>query len=246
MKFDLTTFLFQIINFIVLLFILKRLLYKPVREVIEKRRAMIEKTVQDAAKTKQDALDLREKYQKEMAGLKNLRDQTLERLRKEAMEERKKLLGAAEEEAGRVMKTQKAVFDAEKKRLQMQMKDKAIDTACVMAVSLLKDLSDEELHKAVHRRLLDGLEKIAEDLSEMAGKNETLRVELISAYPIGGEELGKFSAAVESLTSRKVSVSTSVDEALIAGTTMKAYDKVYNFSVSGQVDLFRQRLRETV
>jgi F-type H+-transporting ATPase subunit b len=246
MKFDLATFLFQIINFIVLLFILKRLLYKPVREIIEKRRALIEKTVQDAGKTKQEALELREKYQKEMAQLKDLRGQTLERLQEEVMEEKKRLLGTAEEEAGRVMEKEKAVFDAEKKRLQTELKEEAIDTVCALAANLLKDLSDEEFHKAIYRKLLTGLEEIVPDLSNITGKNEPLKIELASAYPLNGEELGKFSATLESLLSRKVIVTTSLDENLIAGTRMKAYDKVYNFSLSGQVELFRRRLKETV
>jgi F-type H+-transporting ATPase subunit b len=244
MKFDLTTFLFQIINFIVLLFILKRLLYKPVREIIEKRRALIEKTVQDAEKTKQDALELREKYQKEMDQLKDVRGQTFERLQKEVMEEKKKMLRTAAEEAGRVIEKEKAIFDAEKKRLQTELKDEAVDTACVLAVNLLKDLSDEDLHKAVYRRLLKGLQEIVPDLSSIT--TEPLSLELASAYPLSREELGKFSATLESLLSRKVTVDTAIDETLIAGMKMKAYDKVYNFSLSGQVDLFRGRLRETV
>jgi F-type H+-transporting ATPase subunit b len=244
MRFDLTTFLFQIVNFIVLLFILKRLLYKPVREIIEKRRALIEKTVQDAEKTKKEARELREKYQKEMDRLKEARGQALERLQQEVMEEKKKLMRTAEEETGRVMEREKAIFDAEKKRLRTELKDEAVDTACVLAENLLKDISDEELHKAIYRRLLKGLEEIVPDLSGI--KDEPLRLELASAYPLSKEELGKFSSTLESLLSRKVSVATSIDKKLIAGTRMKAYDKVYNFSLSGQLDLFRGRLRETV
>lgn len=243
MKFDLTTFAFQIINFIVLLFILKRLLYRPVREIIEKRRATIEKTVQEAGRTRQDALDLREKYEKEMAGLKDLRQQTLDRLQQEALEEKKRQLIEAEEEAGRVMEKERAVFDAERKRLQAELKDETIDTACMMASSLFQDLSDEELHKAVYRKFYTKLEEIARDLSGIAAKDESLSLEIASAYPLSGEELGKLGAALESHLSRKVILHTAVDRALIAGTRMRAYDKVYNFSLSGQVELFRRRLK---
>ncbi|MEJ2695366.1 MAG: F0F1 ATP synthase subunit delta [Candidatus Sulfobium sp.] len=245
MRFDLTTFLFQIINFIVLLFILKRLLYKPVREIIEKRRAMIEKTVQDAEKTKKEALDLREKYLKETAGLKDLRQQTIEKLREEAMEERKRLLGTAEEEAGKVVEKEKAIFGAEKRRLEAELKDRAIDTACVMAAHLLRDVSTEELHKAVCRKLLGRLEEVAQNLADtVPEKDEAIRIELASAYPLNGEELKELTGNLESLLSKKVIISTVVDENLIAGARMKAYDKVYNFSLSGQVDLFRSRLEQ--
>lgn len=246
MKFDLTTFLFQIINFIVLLFILKRLLYRPVREIIEKRRAMIEKTVQEAEKTRQDALGLREKYEQEMAGLKDLREQTMERLQGEAMEEKRRLLSDAEKEAGRILEREKAIFDTEKRRLQTELKDRAIDTACVMAVNLLADLSDEELHKSVCRKLEKRLEEVARDLSATALKEEAVRIELASAYPLDREEAGRLGTALGNLLSRRVIVNTAVDKDLIAGVRMKAYDKVYNFSLSGQVELFRRRLEETV
>jgi F-type H+-transporting ATPase subunit b len=243
MKFDLATFLFQVINFIVLLFILKRLLYKPVREIIEKRKAMVEKTVQDAERTKQDALDLKERYEKETAQLKALRGQTLEKLQQEVIEEKKRLLRTAEEEAGRVIEKERAIFDAERRRLQARLKDEAIDTVCVLASNLLKDLADEELQRAVSRRLLKGLEEVLPDLAVIAGRDEPLRIELASAYPLSGEEVGKFSAVVESFLSRKVIVKTTLDGSLIAGVRIRAYDKVYNFSLAGQVDLFRERLR---
>jgi F0F1-type ATP synthase delta subunit len=40
-----------------------------------------------------------------------------------------------------------------------------------------------------------------------------------------------------------VIVKTTLDGSLIAGVRIRAYDKVYNFSLAGQVDLFRERLR---
>jgi F-type H+-transporting ATPase subunit b len=245
MRFDLTSFLFQIINFVVLLFILKKLLYKPVREIIAQRRGLIAKTVQDAEKAKQDALELKEKYREEMGKLEDLRDQTLETLRKEVMEERKKLIGRAEEEAGKVREKQNAILEAEKRRLYAELKDQAIDTVCIFASRLLKDVSDEALHETLYRKLLKGLEEIVSDLAHIQEKEVPLTIELATAYPLNGEASARFRQTLESLLSRKVTVDTTLDETLIAGTRIKAYDKVYNYSLSGQIDLLRMRLKET-
>lgn len=70
-------------------------------------------------------------------------------------------------------------------------------------------------------------------------------MELATAYPLGGEESAQFGQTLESLLSRKVIVTTTLDETLIAGTRIKAYDKVYNYSLSGQVELLKMRLKET-
>ena len=245
MKFDLTTFLFQIINFVVLLFILKKLLYKPVREIIEKRRKLIAITVQDAEKAKQDALELKARYQEEINKLEDLRVRTLEKVQEEVMEERKKLIGRAEEDAANVREKQTAILAAEKKRLQAELKDQAVDTVCIFASRLLKDISDQELHKTIYRKLLKGIGEIVSDLAGMKEQKEPLIVELATAYPLGGEESAQFGQTLESLLSRKVIVTTTLDETLIAGTRIKAYDKVYNYSLSGQVELLKMRLKET-
>jgi F-type H+-transporting ATPase subunit b len=245
MKFDLSTFLFQIINFIVLLFILKRVLYRPVREIIEKRRGLIAKTVADAEQTKQEALELKGKYQQELATLKGLRTQQLDKLQKEVAEERKKLIGRAEEDAAAVMEKERAVMEMEKKRLYGQLKEHAVDTACVFASHLLKDVSDEQLHRAAYGKLLQGLAEIASDLAGVKGKEGPLEVEVASAHPLDREELEKLQHTFESLLEKKVLITSSVDETLIAGAKIKAYDKVYNYSLSGQVDLLRMRLKET-
>ena len=88
MKFNIWTFLFQVINFVVLLFILKKLLYKPVKEIMEKRRGLIEKTIGDAERTKKEALELKEQQQQEVNRLKALQPQMIENVKKEAAEER--------------------------------------------------------------------------------------------------------------------------------------------------------------
>ena len=85
MKFNIWTLIFQIINFVVLLYILRRILYKPIREIIEKRRGLIAKTVEDAENTKKEALELKEKHQEELNNLKKIQNQMLEQTREEAL-----------------------------------------------------------------------------------------------------------------------------------------------------------------
>lgn len=41
MKLNLTTFIFQIINFVLLAYILHRVLYKPIRAIMEKRKRLV-------------------------------------------------------------------------------------------------------------------------------------------------------------------------------------------------------------
>jgi len=246
MKFDIWTFLFQVINFIVLLFILKRLLYRPIREIMEKRRGLLEKTVQDAERVKKEALELKEKYQEELNKLRELKTQTLEKMQGEVEDEKKKLIREAGKDAKKIIEKEKAIFEAEKRKLETELKDKAIETVSVFASNLLKDISDEELHKGIYRRLLNELGGIASDITKIKGKDETLSVDLITAYPLNEELLRKIQETIESSIPEKVIINTTVDKSLIAGIRIKAYDMVYDSSLSGQIDALKLRLKETV
>ena len=62
MELNLSTFLLEIVNFLVLVWILKRFLYKPVMGVIERRKVGIEQTLAQAEDKTREATALREQY----------------------------------------------------------------------------------------------------------------------------------------------------------------------------------------
>jgi F-type H+-transporting ATPase subunit b len=242
MKFDIWTFLFQVINFVVLLFILKRLLYKPVKEILEKRRGLIQKTIEDAERTKKEALELKKQQQQEVNKLKTLQPQMIEDMKKEVMEEKKKLLIEAKEEAAKIIDKEKALFEIEKKKSEDALKDNAIESVSVFASNLLKDISDEELNKSIYRKFLHELEGISSNMKTI--EDESVSVDLAFAYPLDEEELRKLEKALEQHLSKKMTINTNVDGALIAGLKIKLNDWVYDFSLKGQIDSLSSRLRE--
>lgn len=245
MKFNIWTLLFQIINFVVLLFILKRILYKPIREIIEKRRGLIARTVEDAEKTKKEAQALKEKCEEELKKVKELRSQMLERTREEALKDRNKLLGEAGKDAAKIIEKERALFDAEKKRAEAELKNKTLEIASVFVSNLLEDIADEELHKAIFRKLAKENGKIVSDISKIKEKGETLPIDLVSAYPLKTDEVKMFQETVESQLAKKVSINTTVDKTLIAGIRIKACDMIYDCSLAGQVNALASRLKET-
>ena len=242
MKFNIWTFLFQVINFVVLLFILKKLLYKPVKEIMEKRRGLIEKTIGDAERTKKEALELKEQQQQEVNRLKALQPQMIENVKKEAAEERKKLLIEAKEEAAKMIEKEKSLFEIEKKKSENVLRDNTIEAVSVFASNLLKDISDEDLNKSVYRKVLRELERISPDMKEIEDGSPS--IDLVSAYPLEKEELMQLEKILEQHFSKILTTNTTVDRSLIAGLKIKLNDRVYDFSLKGQIDSLTSRLRE--
>ena len=63
MEFNLSTFILEIINFLILIWILQRLFYKPLLEVIAKRKQFIDQSLADAKKMQQQAEEQRSLYE---------------------------------------------------------------------------------------------------------------------------------------------------------------------------------------
>ena len=88
MELSWTTFVLEIINFLVLVWILKRFLYKPVLKVIARRQAGIEKRLSDAEALHADAEKLQIQYEGRLADWEQERQQARESLARELDTER--------------------------------------------------------------------------------------------------------------------------------------------------------------
>ena len=57
-------FIATILNLFIQVYLIKRFLFKPINEMLEKRRAKADAQIQDAVKAKDEALAMKEEYEK--------------------------------------------------------------------------------------------------------------------------------------------------------------------------------------
>ncbi|MGB5440311.1 MAG: ATPase, partial [Gammaproteobacteria bacterium] len=88
MELNWSTFVLEILNFLVLVWILKHFLYKPVLDVIARRRAGIEKIHAEAEALHKDAEGLKQQYEGRLADWEQERRQLRETLASELDAER--------------------------------------------------------------------------------------------------------------------------------------------------------------
>ena len=89
MGFDLVTFFAQIVNLFVLVWLLKRFLYRPILEVIEKRQQEIRNTVQAAENMRLASEKERKKWEKEKQIYETEHQKELSQISQELEEKRK-------------------------------------------------------------------------------------------------------------------------------------------------------------
>jgi len=150
-----TFFISQLVNFAILFFLLKRFLYKPILDMLEKRREEIEtglaqakKMAEDSKKFDADQIVLMQKAKKESQAIVENAVQAGEKIRdgilKDASEKAKDILDAAE-----------LRLEEEKKKMLGEVRSEVISLASSIAEKILHEKMDSEHDKKFIQGLLN-------------------------------------------------------------------------------------------
>src|SRR6266446_2184962 len=140
----------QAINFLILLFILQRLLYRPLLAKMAERTQAIQKSLDEAQAARAAATRQQEENEARLraahAEAAGIRAQAL----KEAGEEQRRLVEAARGESQRLVETAKAQLDADVRRAREELRREVAEIATAVAEKLVRrSLRDED-----HRRIV--------------------------------------------------------------------------------------------
>jgi F-type H+-transporting ATPase subunit b len=147
----------QGVNFLILLLILQRLLYRPFLAKMEERTQAIQKSLDEAQAARAEAARQQEENTARLraahAEAAAIREQAL----KEAAEEQKRLVDAARAESQRLVETAKAQMDADVRRAREELRREVGELATAVAEKLVRrSLRDED-----HRRIVaDAIAKV--------------------------------------------------------------------------------------
>jgi len=141
----------QVVNFLILLVILQRLLYKPLLAKMEERTAAIKKSLDEAQSARAEATrqqaENAEQLRRAYAEAQSIRDAALQ----EAAEEQRKLVETAQREAKSLVDNARAQTETDIRRARDELRREVSELATQVAEKLVrKSLRDED-----HRRIVD-------------------------------------------------------------------------------------------
>ena len=99
------TFIAQILNLFIQVYLIKRFLFKPINEVLEKRRQLADQEIKEAREAKEAADSLKVQYEEGLAGAKAEAAQIVQSAQKEAQIKADETLKQAQEHAARGIMT---------------------------------------------------------------------------------------------------------------------------------------------
>jgi len=146
----------QVVNFLVIIFVLQKLLYKPILTMLEKRRREIANGVELTAKLKDEEEKLIVKQEKALNKAREDALAIIEDAKKQAKEVEKELLAEAHVQAAAIIARAKQEAEETHKSSKKAIAGEAIDLAVVMAKRLLSSvMGAKEQHALISKRVKD-------------------------------------------------------------------------------------------
>lgn len=223
MEFDWTTSALEVLNFLVLVWLLRHFFYRPVLAVIEARRAETARVIADAEAVRCEAEGMKSDYLARLAEVDKDRAAAKAALDEEIAGERERRLAALEAKLAEERERHEAVAARQRGELEHALERQALASAALFATRLLERLAGPELEA-----------KLADlALGELAGapadKLEALRtalqapevgIKVVSAYPLDEARQAAFTQALSQLAGRNLTPEFAEDAALISGVSL--------------------------
>jgi len=147
------TLVFNLINFAILLYLLKRLLFKPALEYLDRRRELIAGRMNSALESEKRAGELVAKREEELAAARARSTKIVDEARIRSAEMVGEAKEKAKSEADRIVREARIRMEQERDRMIDELKEAYADIAILAAERVL----DREIKIEDHRRLLDQL-----------------------------------------------------------------------------------------
>ena len=145
------TFVAQICNLFILIYLIKLFLFKPVLEILEKRRAAADAEIIQAEETKAKAEAIRAEYERNMQDARQKANEILDSARNTAAIQSEKILKEAQDQTFAMKNKAEKEIAQEKKKAVNEVKGEIGD----MAVEIAAKVIEREINEKDHEKLID-------------------------------------------------------------------------------------------
>jgi F-type H+-transporting ATPase subunit b len=225
----------QVLNFLILVWLLKHFLYKPILNAIDAREKRIATELADADAKKTEAQKERDDFQNKNKAFDEERSALLGKAADEAKAERERLLDEARKAADSLRAAQATALRNDRKRLGSEVTRLAKDEVFEIARKTLADLATvslEERMGEVFTRRLREMDGKAKELLGAALKSSSEPAVVRSAFDVGAAQRAAIQNALNETFSTEIHVRFETASDLISGIELAANGQKVAWSIA--------------
>lgn len=246
MQLDWVTFALEVVNFLVLLWILQRFLYKPVLAAIARRRTAIETALSDARTRQADAQALESQYRNRLADWEREKEQLRAGLVRELDGERARRLAALQAELAQEREKNRVLEERRMNELRSQAQEQAVVRGVQLTARLLQRLATPELEARLVALVLEDLARLPDErrqaMATAAGDAE-FKIRVASAFPLNEAQRRTLTQGLAKTVKANVSAEFEEDKGLLAGLRIGIGPWVVHANLQDELKFFAEALR---
>ena len=151
--------LISLANLLIIFLIVKKFLFKPVKNIMDKRQEEINKEYSEADILKQDAKKAKEEYEEQLKNAKDEADGILKDATENAGKRSEKIIEEAKEKADAIIKRAEQEAELERKKAEDGIKREIVGVSAALTEKML----EREINIDDHHALIDSfIEKIGD------------------------------------------------------------------------------------
>ncbi len=247
MLIDWFTVFAQIVNFLILIALLKFFLYGRIIKAMDEREEKIKSRFREAEQEKQDAAREAEKLRKETEELESQREKLLADAKEEAEKKKRDLIRQTRSEIENLKEKWLESLDKEKESFFRDLRRMVADEVFAISRRTLKDLANAEIEEQIIESFLGLIEsmdqKEREELADSI-KRKGNGIVVRSSFEMPSPLRQKVTRALRMLVSEDFDVKYEEDSDLILGVEIRTPDRKLAWSVENYIEALQEKVRQ--
>jgi F-type H+-transporting ATPase subunit b len=244
MQIDWITVSAQIVNFLLLIWLLKRFLYQPVIRAMDRREQRIAERLNEAEEHKRAADGEAERYREQTVELEQRRDEILAEAAHEASEQKQQMLEEARTEVLETRAGWLREADQEKEEFIASLRRGASDAVQAIARKALQDLADADLEERIAHAFIERLARLDKPTRRaLAAAAEPVRIE--SSFELDHSLRSRLTRAVHEHLAAGLDVEYSQTPDLLCGIELTSGGQRLGWNIAQFMTELAERVEET-
>ncbi len=215
----------QIINFLILVALLKRFLYQPITQAMEARSQRIERQLATAAAKEQDAETEKELYRQKQQELAAQKQAWLEQAQQEVAQEKEILTQQAQAEVELARSQWYENFEQDRQKFTRELRDRLSEQVALTSRQALSDLANASLEAQIIETFIDRLynldQRQTEKISTTPISNPQSITTIRSSFPISDRQREQLIDAIQQKIATNAKVQFETVEDFICGIELR-------------------------
>ena len=153
----------QVINFVLLILILRALAYKPILNMLDTRKQKIQESLEYAERVKREAADQQKEFERKIEETRREAQAAAAAASQVGEKEREVILAQAREEANKIVAQAKEQIEYERKQLLADVREQVVSLSMLAAQRVVGTSLDERTHRKLVGDFIAQADKLSEN-----------------------------------------------------------------------------------